>query len=54
MPTDERFDADMAIATSELAALISDLVEALDGEVPQPGEQSLPQPASPADDNPPF
>lgn len=54
VPTDERFDADMAIATSELAALIGDLVEALDGEMPLPGEQGLPQPATAADDSPPF
>jgi recombination associated protein RdgC len=30
---DDGFDADVAIATSELSALIPDLLEALDGEV---------------------
>jgi recombination associated protein RdgC len=30
---DDGFDADVAIATSELAALIPDVLDALDGEV---------------------
>ena len=61
---DERFDADVALATGELRGLITDLIAALGGEI-EPGTPSgfteAPTPASTvteeatvAADDPPF
>ncbi len=61
---DERFDADVALATGELAGLITDLVAALGGEAepglpsgftdaPAPGDRAHNEAAASADD-PPF
>lgn len=44
---EESFDADAAIATGELAPLIGELIEALDGEADP--SQPVPLPAAPAD-----
>lgn len=61
---DDRFDADVALATGELSPLIDELVEALGGEVepgtpsgftdaPQPGDAAAEEAVASADD-PPF
>lgn len=42
---DERFDADVALFTGELARLLPELVEALGGEMAEPG--AMPPPAAP-------
>jgi DNA recombination-dependent growth factor C len=46
---EERFDADMALMTGELAKMLADVVEALGGEatVSEPGEPAAPRAAAP-------